>query len=136
MAATSAESILQASVFRCRFWRKRPPAFCRSGARNDVLGGPGGELTQRVLGTGARLRGVDDELLVGVGVGGERIPVERDLTDDGMVLGPCAPPFHGNVCSGPPLAELLVSDREVADELGKARIVGLACRLHPDVGDD
>ena len=81
---------------------------------------------ERLLGTGARLGGVDDELLIGVGVGGERIPVQCDLIDDRMVVGPRAPPFHRNVCSGPPLAELLVSDREVADEFGEARVVGLA----------
>ena len=91
---------------------------------------------KRFFGAGARLGGVDDELLIGVGVGGERIPVQCDLADDGMIVGACAAPFHGNVGSGPPLAELLVSDRKVADQLGEARVVGLACGLHPDVGDD
>jgi hypothetical protein len=116
---------------------------CRSVGSADVLVGPGREFAQRLLGTGGGLRGVDEELLVGIGVRRERIPVECDLTDDRMVigacappLGACAPPLHGDVCSGPPLAELLVSDREVADEFGEAWVVRLACRLHADVGHD
>jgi hypothetical protein len=77
----------------------------------------GDPVAKRLLGTGARLGGVDDELLVGLGVRGERVPVERDLTDDRMVVGPRAAPLHGNVRAGPPLAKLPILDRQVADEL-------------------
>jgi hypothetical protein len=66
-------------------------------------------------------------LLVGLGVGGERISVEGDLDRVGY-LG--AASFDGDVGSCPSLAELRVPDREVAHEFGEARIVGLArCQL-------
>jgi hypothetical protein len=53
-----------------------------------------------------------------------------------MVVPPRAAPLRGDVGAGPPLAELGISDREVADELGETRVLGLARRLHPQVGDD
>src|SRR6266566_6504830 len=109
---------------------------CRSAASAEVLRGPGCELAQRLLGAGTWLRRVDDELLVGLGVGGERIPLERDLADDRMVVPPCAASFDGDVGPCPPLAELRVTDREVAYELGEARIVRLPRCLHPQVRDD
>ena len=43
----------------------RVPMFSAAQAR---------ELAQRVLGVGPRLRGLDDELLIGLGVRSERVP--------------------------------------------------------------
>src|SRR3954463_14523162 len=64
--------------------------------------------------------GVDDELLVGFGVGGECVPVERELADDWMLVPARTPSFDGDVCAGPLLAELAVADCQVADEFGEA----------------
>jgi hypothetical protein len=71
-----------------------------------VFRGPYRELAERVLGTGAGLCGVDDELLVGFGVGGKGVPIERDLADDRIVVPALAASPDGDVGSGPPLAEL------------------------------
>jgi hypothetical protein len=79
---------------------------------------------ERLLGTEARLRGVDDELLIGVGVGGKRIPFEFALDRPQVGCRSVCPAVHGNVCSAPLRAELLVSDRDVANEFGMARLVG------------
>ena len=46
-----------------------------------MLCSPCRKLAKGLLGTRAWLRGVDDELLVGLGVRGERVPVQGDLTD-------------------------------------------------------
>src|SRR5881398_138902 len=101
-----------------------------SARRSDVPGSPRRELAKRLFGARARFWCVDDELLVRFGVGGECVPFERDLADDRMVVRAGAAPLDGDVGAGPPLAELGVSDREVADEFGEARVVWLARCLH------
>jgi hypothetical protein len=66
--------------------------------------------------------GPDDELLLGVGGGGERVPVEGEFADDGMVECLGADSDAGNVVGGPPLAELGVLDGQLSDEGGKATL--------------
>src|SRR6266498_5297011 len=97
---------------------------------------PCGEVSKRLFGRRSRFRGVDDYLLIGLGVGGERVPVECDLADDRMVVRPGSSPLQRDVGAGPPLPELRVLDREVADEFREARIVRLARRLHADIRND
>jgi hypothetical protein len=63
----------------------------------------GCELAERSFGAGAALSGVDDELLVELGVRGEGVPVGRDLAAE-VVVGSCAASLDGDVGSGPPLA--------------------------------
>ena len=58
--------------------------------------GPCRELAERVFGTGAGLCGVDDELLVGFGVGGEGVRIERDLADDRIVVPALAASLDGD----------------------------------------
>src|SRR5436190_23210297 len=63
--------------------------------------------------------GVDDELLVGFGVGGEGVPLERDLADDRIVVPALAASLDGDVGSGPPLRNW--ASRARAPRLQKSR---------------
>lgn len=72
--------------------------------------GPDYELAKGFLGARFRLGGVDDELLVGFGVGGECVPLERDLADDGMVVPAATTSLDRDVGAGLPLSELGVAD--------------------------
>jgi hypothetical protein len=83
----------------------------RAGRRVDVLRSPGRELAKRLLGAGARLCRVDDELLVRLGVRGERIPVERDLARRRDGCSAACRASSRPRGAGPPLAELRVPDR-------------------------
>jgi hypothetical protein len=44
---------------------------------------------------------VDDELRIGLGAGGERVALERDLADHGAALPAGAAPSDGDVCTRP-----------------------------------
>lgn len=74
-----------------------------------VLGGPGGEDGQPVVGGGVGLGGPGDEVLVGVVGAGQRVSVEGELADDGVVQGFGADALVGDVVFGPPLAEVRVA---------------------------
>lgn len=76
------------------------------------------------LGVGAD--GPDDELLVGVGCHGKGLPVEGDFADEGVMDGLDACCLGGDVVGSPPLAEVLVLDRQFTDEFAELRVVRVA----------
>ncbi len=75
----------------------------------ERLGRPRREVSERLFGRRPWLCRVDDDLLIRLGVGGQCVPVERDFADDGVVVNPRASSFQGDVCAGPPLAEMRIS---------------------------
>lgn len=87
--------------------------------------GPGGEDAQPVVGGGVGLGGPEGELLVGVSGAGQRLPVEGEITDDGVMQGFGAGALAGDVVSGPPSAELGVQHGQLADQRGQLRVVGI-----------
>jgi hypothetical protein len=60
--------------------------------------GRGGEDAQCLFGRRAGFCGVDDELLIRIGVVGERVPVEDDLADDEVNVRPGASSFDRTWC--------------------------------------
>jgi hypothetical protein len=74
--------------------KRRSPSRARA---SRPLGIPRCELAKRLLGVRARLGGVDDELLVGLGVGGERVPVEYDFALAGKAVAAGAASLDGDV---------------------------------------
>ncbi len=62
--------------------------------------------------------------------------MEGERADDRVVevLAAMRMPIH--VLVGPPTSEVLVRDREFADEFGQQRIVGMASGVPPERGDD
>src|SRR2546425_10268575 len=94
----------------------------------ERLGRPRREVSERLFGRRPWLCRVDDDLLIRLGVGGECIPVERDLADDGVVVNPRASSFQGDVCAGPPSAAMPISDRALAHDPRKTTVVALSRR--------
>jgi hypothetical protein len=88
------------------------------------VGDPGGGQAQRVVGWRAGRGGPDNDLLVRVGGAGQRAPVEGELARQRMGQLLDAAAAQADLAVSPPLAELGVVDRQLADQCGEPRVTG------------
>src|SRR3954463_4147821 len=92
-------------------------------------GRPAGQQVKRLLGRRADLGGVERQAQPLVGVEGERLVTELQLADDRVMQALAARPVEAHVVRRPTDAELVAARRELADEVLKVAVVGVAAGL-------
>jgi Aldo/keto reductase family len=108
----------------------------RFGASLGGLGGPAGQQAQRRLRWRSDFGGVNAERLVRIASRVERLIAEGEFTDNRVVIELGAIGAAEDIVLGPPLAEIRVTDGQLADELGQQRVPRVGSGVEMQAGDD
>lgn len=87
------------------------------------------------MGQGPWIGGRDHQLLCGVGCTGQTVPVEGEVADERVSQPLGAHPYAGHLATCPPLPEVGVGHRELADEGGQPGVARAPGSLQTQVGD-
>ena len=117
----------------CQLVRSR--TYLGLGAGGGRRCGPGGEDAQSIVGGAPRFGGEDHQSLSASVGAVPHVAVERQVADDRMSVVLASVRCRGDLVRSPPGAEVLVLDRQLADERGERGIVGILGGLHPQSCD-